>query len=160
MNAAQIHLMTVHIPVLGMPVTAILMAIAVWEKSDLLWSVGVGFLLGVTLLGGIAYLSGPAAYELLQAWNYQPRHESEAEFKRQIEDHAAFAKGAYFTSLIPAVMVLTQGLRVLGGDRWPKWLKITTPILLALLSVAYAYTAHLGGKIRHPEIHLPVPPAL
>ncbi|WP_145364272.1 hypothetical protein [Stratiformator vulcanicus] len=149
--------MTVHIPVLGMPVTALLMAIAVWKKSDLLWSVGVWFLFGVTLLGGIAYLSGPAAYEVLDEWNFLPWVEGPEETKGLIEDHAAVAKGVYFTSLIPAVMALAQFIRVLGGDSWPKWMKITLPVLLILLSVGFAYTAHLGGMIRHPEIYRSAP---
>ncbi|WP_145262356.1 hypothetical protein [Calycomorphotria hydatis] len=153
MNAAHIHLLTVHVPVLGCPALAVLLLVGLWKRSDLLWNVGVIGVLAMTLVTVVAYFSGPLAYEQLSDGDYLPTDEVTRRIvTERIESHAAVARGVYFVFLLIPLMIFVQGIRVISGDPWPRWMKWAVPFLLVAATIGFTVVAHQGGVIRHPEI--------
>jgi len=147
MNAAQVHLVVVHLPVVGCPVALILLILAQVRKDDFLFKLACGFLLACTGFSAIAYYSGPPAYELLQAkFNVE---------KDYVEGHAVLARAAFFSMIVLGVAVLNALLQFLQGEQPARWLK--WGLLIATVGVCYlfAWSAHQGGLIRHPEIREP-----
>lgn len=146
MNAAQLHLLTVHLPVFGSASGLVLMLLALARNSESLVRTALGFVVVGTLLGVPAYFSGPGAMEVAQRFAPIDEH--------LVEQHAIIAKVAFFASLVLAAMAI----KILWDARGAETGKGTRISLLgAMLLIAWlmAWTAHLGGAIRHPEIREP-----
>lgn len=144
MNAAQIHLMTVHVPVVGCWGLFILFLLSAYFRDERLFKISCWLLLTVLLLATTAYFSGPPAYELLKA-HYQVEKET-------VEFHAVLARSCLLGMVVLAMIVgnaLVQGFQ---GETVPRWQR--TVILVGTLLVAgfWTFAAHWGGLIRHPEI--------
>lgn len=144
MDATHIHLIINHLPIL---VTPIALLILIWGlirdikayRSLSMW----GFILaGITAY--IAFESGEGAEDTI---------EQLAGISEQfIHDHEELAEWSLWASL-------ALGLLAVGGlfmDRMKevgRQLLVGAIIVLSLLSsISMAYTAYLGGQIRHSEI--------
>jgi hypothetical protein len=145
MNAAHLHLLTNHLPVLGTLFGLGLLLFALLRKSDELKKVSLGVFVIIALLAIPPYLSGEPAEHLVE--NIPGISKA---FAEEHEEAAQFA----FTG------VVILGAASLFGLVWwrrgkivPSW--FATLLLLMALGVfgSMAWTANLGGKIRHPEIH-------
>lgn len=146
MNAAQLHLLTVHLPVFGMFAGLVLMSLALVRGSEGLVRTALGFVVCGTVLGAPAYFSGPGAMEVAEGFVALDEH--------LVEQHAIVARGAFFASVILAAV----GLKVwLDSRRGATGAGVRVGLLLAMLVIAWlmAWTAHLGGVIRHAEIREP-----
>lgn len=147
MNGAQLHLVTVHVPVVGMFAAMVLMALALLRDSEGLVRTALGFVVFGTLVGAPAYFSGPEAKEVAEGFASLDDH--------LVEQHAILAKAAFFASVL---------LTAIGGKTWWDSLRgsetgkgARVGLFVAMLVIAWlmAWTAHLGGLIRHPEIREP-----
>jgi len=144
MNAAQLHLMVVHLPVAGILAAAVLLALSLWRRSELLFQTACGFFLACTLLAGLAYFSGGYAYELLEARG--------AVDEEAAEEHALIARAAFYGMVLLGVATLAALLQYAQAERPGaalRWGLLAGAVLLAWL---LAWTAHLGGRISHPEV--------
>ena len=146
MNGAQLHLLTVHLPVFSTLAALVLMAVAMIRKSDGLVRTAIAFIVCGTVLGAPAYFSGPYAMEVAQGFTSIDEH--------LVEQHAIVAKGAFFASVVLAAISIKVFWDSLDAETG-KGTRIG--LLCALLAIAWlmAWTAHLGGIIRHPEIREP-----
>lgn len=146
--------MTAHLPVVGVPMAVGLMVAGVVGRSEVVWRCGCWALLVAAALTAFPYFSGPGAYELVAE-----RHGIE---KEPVERHAVVARGVSLGLVVLACVTGSALLRDWGGERPGRWLRGV--ILVGAIGIAYgfAWSAHLGGLVRHPELAeppLPVFPA-
>ncbi len=144
MNAAHLHLMLNHIPVLGTAFGLLLLAYAVTRKSDELRKVSLAVLVLVTLLAVPAYLTGEPAEDLVARLPDVP--------KEILEQHEEVAQIA-FTGMVLVGVAALAGLVVFRrGKLVPAWFSFTLLAAALLVTVLMGWTANLGGQIRHAEI--------
>ncbi|QDT86092.1 hypothetical protein [Gimesia chilikensis] len=144
MNAAHLHLMTVHVPVVGCWGLFILFLLSAHLRDERLFKISCWLLLSVLLLATVAYFSGPPAYELLGD-QYQLDQET-------VEFHAVLARSCLLAMVVLSMVVgnaLIQGFQKEAVPRWQR-----TVIIVGTLALAgfWSVAAHWGGRIRHPEI--------
>jgi uncharacterized membrane protein len=146
MNAAHVHLMLVHVPVIGFMLALPLAAMAVWRVKERGWFGAATLLCVVAMLGAVgAFLSGEAAEDIVEA--LPGVHESAI---HEHEERAELALGFGISAGSLALILMVVGR---GADE--KRRRLFSAILtLELLMTAglFAYTANAGGKIRHTEI--------
>lgn len=96
---------------------------------------------------GLPYFSGPAAYELV-AEEYSLSSET-------IETHAVVARGTSLGLVVLGAITLSSLLRDWQGD--PPGQALKAAILAGAVIAVYplAWSAHLGGLVRHPELAHP-----
>ncbi len=144
MNMTHLHLISNHIPVLGVAFGLGLLAFALWRNSDELKKAALGVFLLTALLGIPAYLSGEPAEDTAKLLPGISKPLME-----QHEDAAAVA----FTGICvlgTASLASLIWLRRRAGI--PGWFG---PLMLAaglVVSGLMVWTANLGGQIRHSEI--------
>jgi hypothetical protein len=144
MTAAYIHLVVVHLPVVGSLFVAAWLALGHFLKSDLLLKIGYGTLVVLALFGIAAYYSGPSAYEQLEA--------ELAASKPWVEQHAVIGRAAFMLLIVTAALAVQALLQFLQEEPPATWLRRTILGLVLVLVYLLAWSAHLGGEIRHPEI--------
>lgn len=147
MNAAHLHLMIVHLPVVGALAAGIILLVGHILRQELLYKLGYGFLIGCALGVVVAYLSGQAAYEFLQ--ESYPLDEKSAEL---VESHGILGRASMIGLLLLGAACLNACLQYLQGERPPFWLQIVILVGLVVMLYLLAWTSHQGGMIRHPEI--------
>lgn len=143
MNAAHLHLLTNHIPIL---LTFLSIAMLVWaivSKNNEHFKIAfIGFIIaGLAMF--IVFESGENAEEIVEEIP-EVTHDS-------IEAHEEAAKTAWWFTMILAV----GGIAGLFMNKKKRRFRYFVWILLAfaLLTAGYlAYTGNLGGHIRHTEI--------
>ena len=143
-NWAHVHLWVNHIPVLGTVFGLALLAIVMKGNREDGKKTALGTFVVVALVAILTYLTGEPAEEVVE---HLPGISEDI-----IETHEEFA-------IVSLVAVEVLGLVSLVGlflsrksARIPPRL-VTICLVLSLAAVAtLAWTAHLGGQIRHPEI--------
>lgn len=146
MNAAQLHLLTVHLPVVGISAASALMTLALIRGSETLAKAGIGFVVCGTLFAAPAYFSGPDAMKVARQFASIDDH--------FVEQHAIAARIAFFASVLLAAIALKVWV---DARHAPIGRGARIGLLCGMLAIAWlmAWTAHLGGIIRHPEIREP-----
>lgn len=143
MSGAHIHLLLNHIPVIGILIGLVIFTLGVWRKNDSWTRLALGLFAAVALVAIATMLTGETAEEAVE--NLPGVSES------LIETHEDAAKlaaiGAYVLGAISLVALLWVRRRPL-----PRALTVTVLPIVLLVSGLMAYTANLGGQIRHTEI--------
>lgn len=144
MNSALVHLLTTHLPVLGILFTSLLMLYGLIRKSNELKRAAlIGYIL--TALTGIpAYLSGEEAEEMAEGLP--------GVTEQYIEEHEDFAKlsfiGVEIIGLISLVGLYASRKNANMIHTFSKGVILPSMVVVGMM----AWTAHLGGMIRHTEI--------
>ncbi len=144
MNLAHLHLVLNHLPVLGTGFGLALLVFGLWRRSDELKKTALGVLVLVALAAVPVYLTGEPAEDLVAAF---PGVSEPA-----MERHER-AASASFTGVLVTGVAATAGLVFFRrGKALPRWYAM--PMVASVLVVAglMAWTANLGGQIRHTEI--------
>ena len=144
MNAAHIHLMVVHLPVVLCPLVLVLLAWGQLRHNDVYLRQGYIILILCAAAGVVAFYSGPSAFELLQ--------EKLVAERDLVEDHAAIARAAFIVTLVGGVLALQALLQFAQEEPPARWLRTTILMTTLLACYLMAWSAHLGGQIRHPEV--------
>jgi uncharacterized membrane protein len=142
LEAPHLHLMVNHVPVLGTPFALALGAAGLWRRQDVLIRAA---LVALVLVAGFAWATARTGHEAEEIVEELPgvshdrihRHEEAAEWA---------ARGSIGLGLL-ALAVLLVGRRLLSRAA-----AAVVLVLAAGLSGWLAWTANLGGEIRHPEI--------
>lgn len=139
--------MTAHLPVAGVLFAVGLLAAGVAGRSEVLWRAGCWGLLAAAALAAFPYFSGPPAYELVA--------ERHGVAEEPVERHAVVARGVSLVLVVLACVTASALLRDRAGDPPGPWLRGV--ILAGAIGIAYgfAWSAHLGGLVRHPELAEP-----
>ena len=143
LDAAHVHLMLNHLPVIGAPLLLLLLAIGLLRDSRELVTVSLVLVVGLAAATGLVYLTGEPAEELV-------------EHAPWFRDALAEAHEEQATVSLVAVLV-TGALAgaALALRRRPRagvWVPRVAWGALALSTVLLGWTAWSGGQIRHEEV--------
>jgi hypothetical protein len=166
MDIAYLHIVTNHIPIIGIPFALFILLLGIWRKSDELKAVGLlSFaVLGIATLG--VFLLGQGGEDFVEELT-GVSHDA-------IEDHEQMGLISLVAVSITAVLSLfglifykgfallkrRKSEKYLNGEvdqnakpYFPSWLTFAV-LFLALASAGIlGYTGKLGGKIRHTEFY-------
>ena len=145
MNQTHIHLLITHLPIFGSILGGLVLAYALWTKSNPTIIAAYYVFILSALGAGIAYLTGEAAEEAIE--NIQ------GIAKNSIEEHEEFA-------IVSLVSLLLLGAASIGGVlttlRKSVHARTTAVVILFISLISFglvARTGYLGGQIRHTEIN-------
>ncbi len=145
MNPAHLHLILNHLPLVGTAFTLALLLVAFAKRSDEMKRVGLGFLVAVTLIAVPAYLTGEPAEDAVKQL---PGIEESF-----IERHEFAAQWAFTAQLALGLLAMAGLYFMRSCQPLPKWCSTALLVLALVVCGLMAFTANLGGQIRHPEIH-------
>jgi hypothetical protein len=150
MSPVHIHLLLNHLPVIGTIVAIALLAWAIVRHSAEMTRASFGMFMVFAILGLVVYLTGEPAEHLVKDLA-GVSHDA-------IEAHEEAA-------LVATVLLGCLGALALGGlmayrhaAAIPRRFAVLVLALSLIPAAAMGWTANLGGKIRHTEIH-PTAPA-
>jgi hypothetical protein len=142
-NAVHLHLVLNHVPVIGAAIGVVLLAIAFGRRSDDLARTTLGLFVVLAATAGVVFLTGEPAEESVE----RLAGTSES----LVEAHERAALGATVLMGIAGAAALAA-LVAFRRSSLPRSV-VSAGLLIALtVSGAMAWTANLGGRIRHPEI--------
>lgn len=152
MTWAHVHLAINHLPVVLVPVAAVLLGAAWLRKTTDLKNAGLVVLVAAAVSAGGAYLTGEPAESVVKDL---PTVSDSA-----IEEHE---EAAFLATVVTSVAgMLALAALVTGGRPGPSpaWIVAATFAMALLAAALLARTANLGGRVSHPEIRSPVAVAL
>lgn len=143
MSAPQIHLMLNHLPVIGMLFVVVALTVGMVFRAQAILRLSLALLPVLALVAVPVFLSGEPAEEAIE--------HAAGVSERVIEPHEAAARAA----LIGIAVLGVVGL--VGLLRWRRSrlsMRFAGTLLVASVALSgwLAWTAHLGGQIRHPEL--------
>jgi uncharacterized membrane protein len=144
MNGAHLHLMLNHLPVLGVGFGLLLLLAAKFGKSTDLTRAGLVVFVLAAGAAGTAYLTGEPAEEAVE--------EVASVTEQSIEQHEEAATVALVLTGLLGAGALFGLVSYRRQALPPAWFTGTALIGALVAGGAMAYTANLGGQIRHPEI--------
>jgi uncharacterized membrane protein len=142
MNPAHIHLLLNHVPLFGALAVTILCLVALVRRQQGLARGGLVVALLTAIVALIVYLTGEPAEELIE--NLPGVSEAILETHEEIALVATIVMGAYGALALVSLFAFRHGVTM----RFTRILLVVSLLPLAVL----AYTAYLGGQIRHSEI--------
>lgn len=144
MNAAHIHLMFNHLPIVGLGFAILLNFLAVFGKSPEVKKLSCWFYILIGLLAILPILTGDGAQEILVTY---PGIDKDV-----IENHETWAYIFFYGLMLNGVLAIAA---LWFSRKKPDLLKKmnVAMLIIALLLTIFAYqTGVTAGKIRHPEI--------
>lgn len=142
MNAAHIHLMLNHVPLFGAVAMTILFVVALALRQQGVARAGLVVALLTAAVAVVVYLTGEPAEELVE--NLPGISEAAMETHEKFALVATLVLGAFALVALYGLFAFRHGVSM-------GFTKIL--LILSLLPLAgIAYTAYLGGQIRHSEI--------
>ncbi len=143
MNGVHIHLLLNHVPVIGIVIGAVVLALGVWRRNDSWTRLALGLFVVVALASLATMLTGEGAEEAVERLP--------GVTDAIIEPHEDAAKLASIAAYLLGAVSLASLIWV-RGRVLPRALTVTVVPLVLLVTGLMAYTANLGGQIRHTEI--------
>lgn len=143
MNAPQVHLMMNHIPLIGVMFAALALAAGLLWRSGAILRLGLATLVLVALAGIPVFLSGEPAEETIE--------DAAGVSHATIESHEDSARPAMIGLELLGLVALAALFRSRGRTVAPRFAALLLVAVIAL-GGGLAWTAHLGGQIRHPEL--------
>ena len=148
MSLVHLHLLLNHLPVVGAVFGVFLLAIALVRRDGGLAKVSFAILTVIGAVSGAVFLTGEPAQEAIEklpgfSERLIDRHEDAALL-------ATIVTGTIGALALAALVVYRR--RAL-----PRWLTMLGLVSALGASAMMAYTANLGGQIRHSEIRAGAP---
>ena len=144
MNLAHLHLMLNHIPLVGIGFTTLLLILAMLRRSNELINIALVFVVVVALWAIPVYLTGEPAEEIVE--------DLPGVSEQLIEEHEEQAEIAFIFVEVTGALALISLIVRLYSDKFGHRLALLTLLVLIISGGLMAWTANLGGEIRHPEI--------
>ena len=145
-NAAHLHLLLNHVPILGAVAAAGLLTLAFLVRREVLTKAALWTLAVAGVVAVPVYLSGEQAEDIVEELGAP---------HAVIEPHEEAA-------LITVIVLGALALGAIGALWWishqrrvPRWLTGTMWVAAAIGALMAGRTAYLGGQIRHTEIRPP-----
>jgi NADH:ubiquinone oxidoreductase subunit 5 (subunit L)/multisubunit Na+/H+ antiporter MnhA subunit len=166
MNSAYLHIVTNHIPIVGVPFALVLLLLGIWRKSDELKVVAllVFALLGIVTLG--VYLLGQGGKDFVEHLAEISEDAIDAHEKMGLISLVSisvtaflsllgliFYKGIFFLKRRQSDRLIDGEVSARAKPFLPNWLIFVVLGMAILSSGILGYTGKLGGKIRHTEFY-------
>ena len=144
MSWAHIHLALTHVPVIGLLIVLLLLAVARLRRSTELMRVSYALLVLLAATAVVVYFTGEPAEELIE--NLPGFSEA------IVEEHEEVALIATIGMVILGLVALVGLIRFRRPRIAPAWYGRVVLLLALLMGGVMVWTANLGGQIRHSEI--------
>ena len=144
MTTTHLHLLLNHVPVLGTAIGLLILLMGYFRKSDELKKAALILFTLATLVAVPTYLTGEPAEEAVESLP--------GVTKAVIEKHEEAAVVAFTGVVVLGVLSLGGLLRYRQGRMLPPWFTSATIVASLIVCGLMAWTANLGGQIRHTEI--------
>lgn len=145
MNAAHLHLILNHVPVIGTAITLFVLFIGIIKKSDDVKKVSVLVLILTALITIPVYVTGNNAEGMIEG-NYEDVDE------QFIEHHEDFAFYSFIVMNIAGAIALIAMFFFRKPKLLPNSFSYFLFVILIIVLSMMGYTANLGSKIHHPEV--------
>jgi uncharacterized membrane protein len=139
----HVHVVVVHLPVLGLPVGMLLALAGRLRRNRDLECAGLLMIVAAALIGLLAFASGQRAERVLDATTGLP-----AAWVEPHEDAAEIARIALIILTAAAIGTLL----VRRDSAALPWLVTATAVFGLVAALLVARAAQLGGRIRHLEL--------
>jgi len=147
MNAAHLHIILVHIPVVIVPLGAAILAVGLARRNGAVSNTALSILLLAAVVAVPAFLLGEGAEEIVE---HLP-----GVSESTIEAHEEAADVAFWVTVASGLLSLTSLVACQLRLAWARRATILAlPVSVAAASLL-SYAAFQGGKIRHPEAYSP-----
>ena len=144
MSWAHIHLALTHVPVIGLLIVLLLLTVARLRRSGEIMRVSYGLLVLLAAATVVVYLTGEPAEELVE--NLPGFSEALVERHEEVALIATIGMG------VLGLVALVGLIRFRAPRIAPAWHGRGVLLLALLMGGLMAWTANLGGQIRHSEI--------
>lgn len=144
MNGANLHLILNHLPVIGEPFCVLLLVAGIVKKSAEIKKLSLLGFVVVALTAIPVYLTGEPAEEVVE---HLP-----GVVQSLIESHEEAALFALIAAEALGAAALAGLLLFRGARTPPAWFVGLILIVALTVSGIFAWTATLGGQVRHTEI--------
>ncbi len=144
MNLTHVHLMLNHAPVLGTRFGLGLLLFGTWRKSEDNQKAAVGVFVLAALLAVPVYLTGEPAEDAVK--NLSGVSEPIIEAHEEAATKAFAGVGLIGVSALDGLIVFRRGKPL------PVWFGSAIPGTSLIVGGLMAWTATLGGQVRHPEV--------
>ena len=144
MNAAHLHLVLNHIPLIGIGFVLLLLVIALVRRNREVINIALIFTVMVALFAIPVYLTGEPAEELVE--------DLPGVSESIMEEHEESAEISFILIEITGPIALISLIAMGYSENYGRKLSILTLLLLIVSGGSMIWTANLGGKIHHPEI--------
>jgi len=144
MNAAHLHLMFNHLPIVGLGFAILINLLAMIRKSEELKNLSFWFYILIGLLAILPILTGDGAGEILKTY---PGIDNEA-----IENHETWGYIFFYGLMLNSLLAIVA---LWFSQKKPELVKKLgiTMLVIAIVLLFFAYQAGTtAGNIRHPEI--------
>jgi len=146
LNSAHIHLLLNHFPIIGSLVGLLLLAAALFRKSDELKRVSVVAFIFTALITVPVYLTGePAAHIVEKLPGVR---------EALIAQHDNAATISFIVVGILGVAALWGLWRYRMSEVLPNWFVMALLVMSILVNGLMMWTGKLGGQIRHTEVRI------
>ncbi|MCB2199828.1 hypothetical protein KQI63_10505 [bacterium] len=146
MNAAQLHLLVNHFPVIGMILALPVLLLARTKFGGRGAAIAAVILIVIASLGSVAsVVTGEGAEEIIE--DVVGIH---TDFTHQHEERAEATNVVAIITGFVALLFLFMSLR--KEKNAPVWAWTSLMIFVLITSILAGWTSHLGGQIRHTEI--------
>jgi uncharacterized membrane protein len=145
MNSAHIHILLNHIPVIGTMFALIILIIGIIWRSDDVKKASLIIMVITALITIPVYISGNDAEGIIKG--------EEGVYEEYIEDHEEFAEISFIAMNIAGAIALLGLIIYRKPKILPGFFIILILVVMLVINSMMGWTAHLGGKIHHPEIH-------
>lgn len=143
MNAAHLHLLLNHVPVIGSVAALLLLAFGMVRRSEEVTTLGLVSVVVVALFGAAAFFTGRAGEEVVE---HLPG------ISRQlVHTHEEASEIAFIILGVAGAAGLITVFLLHARHRLSRALLVITLLLEIGGTGMVAYAASLGGQIRHPE---------
>jgi uncharacterized membrane protein len=143
MNAAYFHIALVHLPVVFMPLGLLLLVLGHLKHSLTLARTALAILIFASIVTVPVFLLGEPTEEIVE--------HIVGISEDFIEAHEEAAEVGLWLAVATGIASLAAWWAIAVGSALERFLLILTTCFSFVASIALAYTAHQGGKIRHPE---------
>ncbi|MFM8178483.1 MAG: hypothetical protein ACKOAG_04760 [Candidatus Kapaibacterium sp.] len=144
MDAAHLHLLLNHAPIVGTVIGTVLLAWAVITRQASVRAAAASVLVAMALVAIPVYLSGEPAEESVE--------ELPGVSEAFIEDHEDAAKWSLVAMEVAGALALSGIVASRKGHPLADALGKATLVVGVITCVLMARTGNLGGQIRHTEI--------
>ncbi len=143
-NAAHLHLILNHFPIIGTAITVIVLGYGVVIDNDAIKRLGMFLIVFLALITIPVFTTGDKADGFIKG--------NEGVNEENIEAHEEFAEKSVIAMYIAGGVSLL-GLVIFRKKKpVPVWFGLTMLGLLIVVNLLMIYTGHLGGKISHGDI--------